>query len=578
MNGGFAFNWPRWGLLATVAVLIISAFLNWQDGTLYQRMETDTQMRLHRVENLHQNFDLNDHSLARSNSPYGTTLHWSRFLEALILLPALALAFFLPFKTALLAVAAMFNPIVCGLALLGMLRILAELGKMPQSRVFVLLSPFAIPLFALAYRPGVIDYHSLLAACLIWQLAFACRLSTGNLRKIGWIGGIGIALTPEYMLSMGVMIGWLVWQWLQSGNIRPWRTATLHCLLVVTAALLLNIPPESYFTPVHDTVSIVHASLLGLTLLATFALQTGRLANWRVRFVAGSVAGAALLAAMYWLFPDFWKGPFSSVSPEMKEIFLQHIYEMKSPLENLNLFSMAAWLVGLAALPYLVQQCRANNPNRAVYQLITLLLVLFACLLISKARWHYYFSSLSVLALALWLDGLLARHSGWEKRQMVLVVVAFLAVPFAFTALAAGQQSEVKASAELECDRALLSHVYANRLPDVKDGQPMTIAAPANYGSDILFHTPHYVLSGNYHRNTEGYLALHHLLHAENVPAAREIAEERGIDLLLYCAVTDKKRPFLDALENGAIPDWLEPITDVEGYDKGVRMYRTQWQ
>lgn len=64
-------------------------------------MGTDPFMRLVRVEELHENGSWYDSTIDRSNAPYGDELHWTRPLDLILHLPALAGSMFVPYDVAL---------------------------------------------------------------------------------------------------------------------------------------------------------------------------------------------------------------------------------------------------------------------------------------------------------------------------------------------------------------------------------------------------------------------------------------------------------------------------------------------
>jgi hypothetical protein len=100
--------------------------------------------------------------------------------------------------------------------------------------------------------------------------------------------------------------------------------------------------------------------------------------------------------------------------------------------------------------------------------------------------------------------------------------------------------------------------------------EPETILAYADYGSELLYRTPHRVLSIPNHRPQPGFAATWRILTATEEQAARAELARFGVDLILLCpsateralfAVPELRQPtFYQRLVDGEAPPWLRPL------------------
>ena len=133
------------------------------DGDL---MGTDGYMRLVRVELLHETGAWFDGRIARSNAPYGDTLHWTRPLDALLLVAAWVLTPFLGFEKALFWGGSFVSPLLLlatGFAMLWASKPLVDAENRPFI-IFVFLTQLGVMAYSL---PGRVDHHALQILLLV---------------------------------------------------------------------------------------------------------------------------------------------------------------------------------------------------------------------------------------------------------------------------------------------------------------------------------------------------------------------------------------------------------------------------
>jgi hypothetical protein len=100
--------------------------------------------------------------------------------------------------------------------------------------------------------------------------------------------------------------------------------------------------------------------------------------------------------------------------------------------------------------------------------------------------------------------------------------------------------------------------------------EPQTLLAYADYGAELLYRTPHGVLSIANHRPQPGFTATWRILTATDEGAARAELTQFGVDRILLCpsateralfAVPEAGAPTLyQRLADGQAPVWLRPL------------------
>ena len=143
-----------------------------------------------------------------------------------------------------------------------------------------------------------------------------------------------------------------------------------------------------------------------------------------------------------------------------------------------------------------------------------------------------------------------------------LVILAALFWPLLLAAAIPQQEIE---SAGRACPVDRLAAVLNRAAP-----APRTLLAYADYGSELLYRTPHRVLSIPNHRPQPGFAATYRILTATDEAPARAELTRFGVDWILLCpsateralfAVPGEARPTLyQRLADGDVPPWLRPL------------------
>ena len=79
-------------IILPILLLIVTASFYMQSQTEF--IDTDDCMRLVRIRDFFNHYDLSDNIIKRCNVPYGCSLHWTRFYDFFLIIPSYILSFF----------------------------------------------------------------------------------------------------------------------------------------------------------------------------------------------------------------------------------------------------------------------------------------------------------------------------------------------------------------------------------------------------------------------------------------------------------------------------------------------------
>jgi hypothetical protein len=295
-----------------------------------------------------------------------------------------------------------------------------------------------------------------------------------------------------------------------------------------------------------------------------------------VRLLAALIGVMAITAIMLLCFPELREGPLGRVDPLYARIRLHNIVEIQ-PLVSL------AWLssghvgealqrlikvigIALLALPCLaVLLARSSGAAWRFWVTAALALLAFLPLTFYQVRWATYAEAFLVWPYAAGIASLLARFTHPEQPTGVvlrpLLILAALFWPLAL-GMALPEQKIESAGRACPLDRLA---VVLNRAP-----APQTLLAYADYGAELLYRTPHSVLSIPNHRLQPGFGATWRILTATDEGAARAELSHFGVDRILLCPSATERALFsvpeaggptlYQRLADGQAPSWLRAL------------------
>ena len=594
---------PRrpWLLLAYVAAgLLVLAV---QAGTVNfigpliingQLLDADSYTWLGHVERLLETGNWYNHTQPRANWPFGEVQHSTRPLDAILLGATLALAPVLGSQSALFWAGAAVSPLLY-LCLSAAVAWTAA-GMFGRWRgpvaIVVLLAQFA----ALAYSlPGRADHHTLIMLVFTLALGLTTRAlqEPGGYKNAvlgGAVAGLGLWLSPEFLLVLAGCLGSLAWAWIRFGGRGRSTDGLVYAAAlgaIVTAALLLEYPLTEILGPRYDRISSADfaiALLASVFWLMVRRAETNRTVplDFRSRLLIGAVGTVVALGGFALLCPGFFAGPLAGMDERARIVLVDVVSETHGllPTDAQGVQTLLLYLSGgLVALPVAIAGLRRewSAPLAMVWTLLTLVLLIY----VGAALYMLRFAPYAEIAGTLVVSDLLVRLA--TSTRVALRIAAALAGTAVMAGIGTSTYIAGHSSQSLPACHQPLKQL-AEFINDEAEGSehPWTIAAYADLGPELLYRTKHRVIATPSQSNQDGAIAMYAIFAASDVRTTRSTIEERGIDHLIICTALDPTPPdagnprLLARLLRGEPPPWLEQMPLPAAIEGTYDLYRVR--
>jgi len=568
-------GWSGCGRAATFGIgagLAALASLSFSPAVLKgDLVNPDTAMRLLRLKSsLAAGAPL--HAVMRDSSGYGTVLHWSHLLDALILAVAAPVAAVGGWDAGLRWVIVVFGPLTVGLLALAVAWAVLPVASAGYGRLgpvwmaaLVLGLTHSVVQYGLS---GVIHHHVLLAATAAMTVGYAIRsVETGGGRAGAYLGlwaAIGLWLSPE-ALAFGLMAYGGVWvAWLTQPTAAIGRAiAAAGCALFgfTLLAWAVDPPAAGYMAIEPDRISIMFVWLgAGAAFAGSFAL----LRSWARPIALVAATGSAVI----WLvaYPQILHGTAGLMAPEQAAAFFGGILEM-SPVDGpaSAILHLGSGVIAVAFLVWVAWYRRS---------VIILYATICAAVMVALGARHFRFGTypatlaagLLPVAIAMVMRSALPDQT--VARVRIAMVTAVLALPAlagnGLAALMLGGRRELAGQNSATCtlDGAA---ALAGPLGDA------VVLAPVNDGPFLLWRTSIRTVGTLYHRGIEGYMRLDRAWLDPADPYAAVLATRATYVLL--CPQPGLSAPpgsLLARLAVNDVPPWLK----LDGASGGYVLYR----
>lgn len=518
-----------------------------------------------------------DLGLYRDNVPYGTTMHWSRLIDAPVA-ALMAIATPLVGPTAAADVAAALWPT---LLLLGVLALSAGIIRqlVPDSdTVTALALPVVSVVLLVEFLPGRIDHHNaqILLSLLTLFALLAARDRPWGAIVAGLSCATGLAIGMESLPLAAMTIVIYVLQWL----FEPQRFAgplASFGLTIAGASLghfLLATAPANYFVTYCDMLSIAYVvpALIGGAALAMTAGLASDRGGLPLRTGALLAGGAVTLASVALFFPECLAGPYAMADALIQTPgYFETISEARSIGTTFS-EDPAGGLVYTAtvliAVPLTIWAAVSASGERRIGWIIVLgFLVITAFVMLLQIRGTRLATPFALPAGAWLLAKVRATYlrersattTGLLVGSWLLVSgAAYYAGAVAFYMVTAPKPAVAKA---FEPTERMLRHCTHRdtfeRLAALPKGRVM---APFQMGPHILLFSPHDTVSAGFHRNRDGTWDAIAFFN-NGATEARRIADERGVDYVVFCLGSDNEFGRIGPTDDTHW-DWLTPLSD----------------
>ncbi|RUU54865.1 GtrA family protein [Mesorhizobium sp. M2C.T.Ca.TU.002.02.1.1] len=441
------------------------------------------------------------------------------------------------------------------------------------------------------YDPGALDHHSV--QLMLTMASLALLLEAPSRRWAALLSGLCAALTlavgmetVPYVATIGLCVA-LLFVADPGGERTIARDFGLGFAGVAALVFVATVPPSAWGAAQCDAFSVAQffvAAIAGAG-LAVIASVVPAAGSWRRRLGSLAALGAVLGLVVAVLFPQCLSAPYASLDPRLKELWLDHIDEAQS------LFTLivrdparvaARYATPLVAIILMALRLRRGGWRRQDSLVAALLAVAFA-VGAWQVRGTTFSIAFAVVPLSAWIAKWRARAETSASLGVALRLVAVWLVSInpVWTGVAAAAsvafEKDSLATDGATTDRTCEKKASFAPLGGMSDTTVLTIS---NLGAPVLAYSGHRVFAGPYHRNVAGnLLALDAFLGSAD--DARAIVEAHRVGLVAVCPgnvetmILTRKAPqgFLAGLLRGAVPDWLEPVSE-----KGspIELYRVR--
>jgi hypothetical protein len=581
----------RMAILTILLALVLHTPLATRQGGVIDTgrlPDTDAYTRTMRVERLYDTGAWFDTTLPQLNAPEGLSSHWTRPLDVLILIPALAVIHTtsIPPRTAIFWSGAAISPLLhllCALAAAWAARALIPTLASWAAAAAILLNP--VLLFAYGAF-GQTDHHMLVLLAVLIALGAALRAlqapqNSKPAHAAGLALGCGIWASPETLLVAAPLlatfgIAWIFQPATPGHHAAQTGARIAFAMWVVTfGALAIEHPPHRWFATEYDKLSVHHSNIAlfafwsfsilaavsswlparhaALARLAALPPRLAIPARLAIAAAVAALAAAALLAA----YPEALRASEAAADRSAATLFLPHVAEMAPLRPTLagahDLLLYTGGLIALLALPPLARR----TPWPA-----TLLLALTLATILPATLLHRRFAVDLAAVTALLTAAFVALAAARSPRPILPAAALTLALVAPFTGLAfpadAARQRETQA-----CDWNAFATWFA--------AAPL---APATILTDhwratpeLAWRTPHRYIVSPYHRAGTAFQDTHDAMSATQDTPARAILARRAATYILLC--TAQRPPNLgppnpasleQRLRSDAPPPWLSPV------------------
>ncbi len=501
--------------------------------------DTDDATRLYQVRQLIASGAWFDMTLPRLGGAAPLVSHWSRLIDAPLVMLLGGLGLVMSSADAELATRVLWPLMVLFVFLCLLVRAADQQSGAVAAAVLLALAVTSIAGLG-QFRIGRIDHHNVMIAGSIGGLLLMAhaRVSPGEGYLAGALIGIALAvgyeplpfLAPILLAAALLAIGDLAW-------LRSVRNMTLALAGTLTLVFAATVAPTLWLHARCDALS--------LNMVALATAGAGGLAvidccgrNWsgQQRLAALVAAGALGIISYAAMDVRCVAGPFGQVDPALHAVWLDHVLEVRSvfafyrtsPDEALTIAATIA--LGLCA----AGERWRRLPSPQTMALLGMMVIiapagLWMLKLVPYANWVATFCiALSVADL-----GQSLRATALTRQLLAIALVSQYTVATVAGALV--RPSDAKAAlaqpALGDIDPTCLSTPAIRALATLPTGR---FVGSIDFGAYIVALTQHDALAAPYHRIDQAILANHAVLHAAP-DTARRLLNEMKADYVILC-------------------------------------------
>jgi len=591
-------RYPR--LLMVLGLAIILFVMNFVKGNFGQVGEdSDDLLRYVQIRDYIRGqswFDTDQYRMGLTAA--GTDMHWSRLPDIPIILLTHIFDVFTSQDKALNIAISIWPPL-SGLIFFVAMLIGADNIKFEGSRkhlkIFTVLLAALFVISNFRFESGSIDHHNVqfafIALAMVWLLDNQMREARYFLS--GLATAICIAIGPEIYVMAAVICGFVALNWAVIGQAARRASQSFGCGLAlgITVLFFATIAPAEYGLVYCDALSSITLTAaifggLGLALCSGVSRYYGGDNSIIRRFIALAILGMACLIVLSFQGPQCLANPLKSLPPQVTKLWLGHItealpiYVLSSKWQAFLPMVVGPILTALAILIYgYYTRLKADGFSVKLWDTDALLMMLFLsaiALTIYQVRFWPFAYIFTLLIFARWIARIYQNGLLKGGANIKYILCTAMSIPVIWGALGTPFLSDDNQLASAKDDLPSSSKVKTEIVDCMTDDVLATlntvpaslIATSSNMTGPILIHTPHSVISGNYHRNWEG-ISAEIKMSIAAPDEAYNLLKTHKIDYFFYCEVPEMKRferynpdGLIAQIAAGHDFDFLKPVSD----------------
>jgi hypothetical protein len=576
--------------------------------------DVDDHMRLIRIREFFQHYDLSNSIISRSNVPFGCDLHWTRFYDFFLIIPSYILNLFLnSINQSIEYVGFVIAPIIRSVTIILFYCISKKLMNKDDSFLLAALMSahphilifgvFGRPdhhalimLFILIYLYSAIMmletkfqskkqciYAAIVAAICVWispetlisillidGILFVYTLLDSDAEKLKYlckkniliacnIGAIVFVFTKfmlDYLLAMCLLLLVAPYSMQQGRRIPDLLHRYWHILSILLLGFLL---PHIHSPIEYDKISIVHMALFTFGALYFGIVAAQKKSGFQERIIWAIVWFFFVSGVFLLSYPSFLKGMGADIGDYVKEIWLNRVAEMRSPLAagDKAFFLSYAIIVTISIVNKSRELicCQEFTTKTLVWQMIVanaLCYTIFAGIAYRMTPYSALFG------LPLIVDFCMNGHATKSFHRFLRIgIAAFFSSFFLFFTAIIDEKKEKNPATPTYTTQELFEMI------DGLSKTPVVIMAHSNDGPPLLYYTKHSVVGASYHRQVQGIISSFKIMEGEySEEEAKRIFRETGAS---YIFIRVDKRmessknaaSLAERIVNKNPPDWV---------------------
>ncbi|MDR2268081.1 MAG: hypothetical protein LBD81_01360 [Holosporaceae bacterium] len=354
--------------------------------------------------------------------------------------------------------------------------------------------------------------------------------------------------------------------------------------MAVLAVLMIMIPFTTTIAAAeYDKISIVHFAFFACgSIFFGFSAFVERLpisVSVKNKILLCVAASIVLVSVFLFSYPKFIYGMEADISKHLKEIWLSKVYEMQSPFSSNDTYLFLSFaLVTVVAVynkimelarnfqPYSGNEAHSIHPEAIVWWILVANTI---CYLVLGGISFRMLPHAAVFGLPMVIDlgmnGSFIRSFNSILRIMTTFLMS-IGIVFITTCMDYKAKNKIEEDKETPNSKNdLKKNLELLGIIDSLSAIPVVIMAGVNDGPELLYRTKHSVVAAPYHRQGDGIIASHEVLHGKFDENRIKKILETTKTAYIFIRKSDEKPSSINSLSGmvnagSVLPSWLNVV------------------